>query len=100
MNEIKETLSQGGWNITYDEFHIDFSVPCAQQLNELNEDLLQASANNFIIDIGWYPEGDPEGKIISLLIKDHNWQKPILHFEDTNYADFKKHICLLTEYGE
>lgn len=99
MISISNLIASYGWKITYDAFNIDFNIPFKQQLDELNEDLLQALNEDYIIDIGWYPERNPKGTIITLLIKKNNWNKPIKKFEDTNYYDFVNHIkYLLSSY--
>ena len=95
MISISNMIASYGWTITYDVFNINFNIPFSKQLNELNEDLLQALNGNYIIDIGWYPEMNPQGKIITLLIKNSNWNNPIKTFEDTDYFDFINHINYL-----
>ncbi|MDD6990914.1 MAG: hypothetical protein PUI48_03710 [Oscillospiraceae bacterium] len=101
MNDnIRKLLVSCGWQITYDEFNIDFSLPFFRQTDRLNEDLLQASSGKFIIDMGWYPEGDPAGKLRALLIKNHNWLEPVSEFEDNNAAMLEEHIRKLISYAE
>ncbi|MDY3790954.1 MAG: hypothetical protein SOZ56_00595 [Oscillospiraceae bacterium] len=101
MNDnIRKLLVSCGWQITYDEFNIDFSLPFMKQKDWLNEDLFQASSEDFIIDMGWYPEGDPAGKLRALLIKNHNWLEPVSEFEDNNAAMLEEHIRKLISYAE
>lgn len=69
-------FSQG--EIIYNNFNIDFDVPFEQQKDELLEDLLQIKfENDYLIDLGWYPECDITGKFILYLIKNENWQNPV-----------------------
>ncbi|MDE5984500.1 MAG: hypothetical protein K2H13_04520 [Eubacterium sp.] len=64
--------------IVYNEFNIDFSLPFSKQIDCLNEDLMQVSYNeNYILDIGWYPESNPSGSFIIQLIKNYCWDNPI-----------------------
>ena len=57
--------------VNYNKFNIDFNKSFTEQLDELNEDLLQVEfKDNYMLDIGWYPEGDEDGMIIIQLI--HN----------------------------
>lgn len=101
MNDyIRKLLVSCGWQITYDNFNIDFSLPFMKQTDRLNEDLLQASSEDFIIDMGRYPEGDPNGKIRALLIKNHNRTQPVSEFEDKNAAMLEEHIRKLISYAE
>jgi hypothetical protein len=67
--------------ITYDEFHIDFSRPLSEQLYFLKEDLLQVeymiNEDNYILDVGWYSEMDPNGTFKIRVIKNFNWLNPL-----------------------
>ena len=48
--------------ILYNEFHIDFSRSYEEQADSLNEDLFQMDLGvDRLLDIGWYPEFDPDG---------------------------------------
>ena len=63
--------------VTYNSFDISFDKPFEQQIFSLNEDLVQVEyENGYLIDIGWYPECDPKGKIILQLIHDNDWSNP------------------------
>lgn len=63
--------------VIYDEFHIDFSIPFSEQLDNLKEDLLQVVfTENFLLDIGWYPEYEPEGQFVVQLIQNKCWDNP------------------------
>lgn len=63
--------------IIYNEFHIDFSKPFSEQLDNLTEDLLQVKyTEGFLLDIGWYPEYEPNGQFIIQLIKGDTWDTP------------------------
>lgn len=63
--------------IIYDEFHVDFSKTLLEQLDSLTEDLLQVKyADNYLLDLGWYPEYEVDGKFVVQLIKDKNWNTP------------------------
>ena len=99
-DNIRKLLVSCGWQITYDEFNIDFSLPFMKQTDRLNEDLLQASSGEFIIDMGWYPEGDPDGKLRALLIKNYNWTQPVSEINDKNAAMLEEHIRKLISYAE
>ena len=47
---------------------------------------------NYILDIGWYPEGDEKGKIIIQLIHNNEWDKPIVREETTEIESLLKSI--------
>ncbi len=46
---------------------------------ELHEDLLQLNhkKGNLIIDLGWYPAYDANGKYILMLVRDYKWDFPL-----------------------
>ena len=74
-------------------FNIDFDVPFETQVDELNEDLVQVEYNgNYIVDIGWYPEGDVNGRIIIQLIHNHEWDNPIVKEESFDRESFLKSV--------
>lgn len=53
----------------YNEFHVNFTKDFSEQLESLKEDLLQVEFDEYLVDVGWYPEYDPQGKFIVQLIK-------------------------------
>lgn len=60
--------------IIYDEFHINFSKTFSEQLDSLTEDLLQVKYDDdYLLDLGWYPEYEANGKFVVQLIKGKNW---------------------------
>lgn len=48
-------------------------------LLELEEDLWQATdpSGRFVLDVGWYPEGDEAGAFTCVLIEDGDWEAPL-----------------------
>ena len=65
--------------VNYNTFHIDLDKPMIGHLDELNEDLIQVVYyDDYILDIGWYPEGDENGKLIIQLIHHNQWDSPII----------------------
>ena len=72
--------------IVYNDFNLDLSKPIIDQKNFLKEDLLQISfLDNYLLDLGWYPEGNTNGKFVLHIIKDFDWEKPILK-KEINYG--------------
>ena len=79
--------------VNYNTFSIDFNKPFAAQEDELNEDLVQVEYNdNYILDIGWYPEGDINGRIIIQLIHNSEWDNPLVHEKCLDKESFFKSI--------
>ena len=61
----------------YDEFHIDFTKSFLEQLDSLKEDLLLVEyEDGYLLDLGWYPEYEADGKFVIQLIKDGRWAEP------------------------
>lgn len=80
------------WEITFEDFNIDFSLPFKCQTVHLGEDLLQAKLGNYIADIGWHPEFDPKGKFRTVLIEKFDWERPVAEYEDRNFDSLEKHL--------
>ncbi|MCG8710460.1 hypothetical protein JHU04_003753 [Brenneria sp. 4F2] len=56
---------------------IDFSREIDEQILVLDEDLLQLSfKSGVIVDVGWYPALEKEGKFIIYRITDGCWEDP------------------------
>ena len=65
--------------ITYDDFAIDINTPLSEQDMSLQQDLMQIGfSNNYLIDLGWYPMLNPEGKLKIRVIKDRDWRNPVM----------------------
>ncbi|MFT4399063.1 hypothetical protein ACMX2I_03130 [Bacillus sp. SW14] len=60
-------------------------------LFDFNQDLLQIShkTKTLLLDVGWYPEGDPTGSYGIELIKNEDWENPI---EDIMCRELKELI--------
>ena len=57
-------------DIIYDEFKVDFTKRYSEQKECLLEDLLQVKyAQEYLLDVGWYPEYESEGEFIVQIIK-------------------------------
>lgn len=80
------------WDIEFEDFNIDFSLPFLCQRSCLNEDLLQAKNGSYLVDIGWYPEADPKGKLRLRLIEDFDWQRPLAEYGDRDFDELEKHL--------
>lgn len=75
-----------------------------EQLNEsdteewfnFTKDLLQMKHTqyNILLDVGWYPESKPDGVYGLELIKNHDWNNPIVSFDTRN----KKQLIEKIEY--
>jgi hypothetical protein len=59
------------------------SEPTPDQLHSLTEDIWQArsAGGRYTLDVGWYPDLDPSGRFVCLVVQDENWEEPIERFE-------------------
>ncbi|WP_438420787.1 hypothetical protein [Bacillus siamensis] len=72
-----------GWTVDY--ISLKDTDPKTLEANDdawlfdFNQDLLQIShkAKNLLLDVGWYPEGDPTGSYGIELIKNGDWENPL-----------------------
>lgn len=75
------------------DFEINADMPFGQQIYSLKEDMLQVVyKNNYLIDVGWRPEFELEGNFIAVLIKDFDWDNPVLCEECKDLTTLEK--CL------
>ena len=78
----------------YEGCFIDGKLPLKMQVELLKEDLFQiVYRNNYIIDVGWYPEFSENGNFRIMLVKDGDWVNTIL---DNTCNDLK----ILEEFME
>jgi hypothetical protein len=61
----------------------------------LREDMYQATYKSYTIDCGWY-----ESKFITFLIRDADWETPIIKIESNNFKTAKWSINVCKEYLE
>ena len=81
----------------YIDFDVNKDIPLEEQIDLLKEDLLQVNYdNNYLIDVGWYPEFDEEGIFRVSVIKDYQWDNPILQksCRDLSLLDEYMHECI------
>ncbi|MFG4531580.1 hypothetical protein ACF0BZ_04870 [Acinetobacter baumannii] len=63
---------------------------------DLSEDLLQISFNNNkILDVGWYPDLEVGGFFKIVVIKDMNWESPIIVKECRDISSLKENILII-----
>jgi len=77
----------------YIEFHINPEIPLNEQLSLLDEDLVQICYDEkYILDVGWYPAFHIEGTFRVVVIKNCDWENPILSRESRVINTLKSHI--------
>ncbi|MDR7941970.1 hypothetical protein RIU82_18730 [Enterobacter soli] len=76
----------------FNEFSLKKGVPLVEQQDSLQEDMLQVEfPNGYILDIGWRPSFDINGKFYIYLIKDFDWEDPVYSGSAINieYLEFE-----------
>ena len=57
------------------------------QYDDLKEDLAQvAFGASVLLDVGWYPDFSPEGRFVIVVVRDQEWEEPILRLECKDVA--------------
>jgi hypothetical protein len=59
----------------------DSDVPLNLQEYSLIEDILLAEYVDYSIDVGWYPEFDLNGHFSVMIVKNDDWENPIMKKE-------------------
>ncbi|MGC4018598.1 MAG: hypothetical protein QM793_04785 [Muricomes sp.] len=86
-----ENIDFKSGEILYDEFHVDFSKTFSEQLDSLTEDLLQVKyGKGYLLDMGWYPEYEPDGRFVVQLIKSENWDEPEYRWNCRSQEELKE----------
>ncbi|MEK3789132.1 hypothetical protein [Paenibacillus sp. FSL K6-1230] len=95
------------WEISYNTLveldPSDLKEDDENKWRNFTEDLLQVKHTkyNILLDVGWYPEGDPQGLYGIELIKDFDWANPLVTFDTKNISDLVEKIeFLLWQVGE
>lgn len=84
-------LSFGDGKVIYDNFSIDFGKKFLEQKNNLLEDLLQIEYNDgYLIDLGWYPEFNKNGKLVLKIIYNYDWANPMYINSFRTKLEFEK----------
>lgn len=87
------------WNVEYNTF-IDTDPKEMENMSPLEralrftESLLQMSfeRDNLVLDLGWYPEGDPQGKYRLLLLRGIDWENPLVSYNTSLKEDVVQKI--------
>ncbi|MGE1156453.1 hypothetical protein [Pseudomonas kitaguniensis] len=73
------SLNFTGGTVTHDGLSLLQNVAVAKQTELLKEDLLQVEfAGGLLLDVGWYPEFDAAGGFRINIIKNYDWDRPVM----------------------
>ncbi len=74
-----ENLNFSPGSVEYNNSDLDFSIPIKDQLDNLQEDLFQAVFyDQYVIDVGWYPSEKINGSFKLVVIKEYDWENPLV----------------------
>ncbi len=80
-------------NVVFDDFLIVPKIPLCEQVEFLKEDLFQVNYfGEFIIDVGWYPEFQETGSFKLSLVKDYNWQEPLIEKRSRDLNELRQYM--------
>lgn len=72
-------LNFTGGTVTHDDLSLLQDVEVAKQADLLKEDMLQVEfAGGYLLDVGWYPEFDATGGFRINVIKNYDWDRPVI----------------------
>ncbi|MEG0881581.1 MAG: hypothetical protein RSH52_09980 [Janthinobacterium sp.] len=74
-----QPLALGDARITYDSLSpLDLRQPVDALVDDLGEDLLQITcANGDIVDVGWYPAWNAQGRLRVVAVREQDWEAPV-----------------------
>ena len=84
------------WTVLYNNFFdIDpQNIENDVLWNNFTKNLLQIKSQykDLLLDLGWYPEMNPNGNYCIKLIENNNWEKPLLNIKSQNKNEIVKNI--------
>ncbi|MCA9596053.1 MAG: hypothetical protein KC776_22215 [Myxococcales bacterium] len=79
MNKLDFAFGSG--IVRYCDWRITPELPLQAQLAALKEDLIQVEyGDSVMVDVGWYPQGDPTGEFVVYVIAERKWNDPVAAF--------------------
>ena len=73
------SLNFTGGTVTHDDLSHLQDIAVAKQVDLLKEDMLQVEfAEGLLLDVGWYPEFDAAGGFRINVIKNYDWDHPLI----------------------
>lgn len=88
--------------VVYNDFNLNLNASLESQINSLKEDLFQINySDEYIIDVGWYPEFDETGSFRICIVKDFDWETAIFEkrCKDISSLNQLMHECITLVNG-
>ncbi|NHZ99208.1 hypothetical protein [Massilia sp. CCM 8734] len=88
-------LDIGKGVVVYDQIsHLPDAFDVAVHIDCLREDMLQIRfGDHLLLDVGWYPSFNEQGRFLLLLVKDQAWEQPLESAKFTDVVTLKQHIA-------
>ena len=110
MTELQKLRIPHGWKMMWNDFSETDPSTLEKNSREwllFSEDILyieraKTGLNNedLALDLGWYPEADPDGEFCLYVIKDNNWAEPKETFRSRSVSEISDKIeDLLRKYS-
>ncbi|MBQ3584914.1 MAG: hypothetical protein IJA27_09395 [Lachnospiraceae bacterium] len=90
-----------GWEMVINKFleiDVEQCSPDSDIWLDLTQDIMymkrtsKRKDKNIAIDLGWYPDNDPEGSFHLVVIKDDNWEEPVEEFDSRSKDEIVSRI--------
>ncbi|AML60247.1 hypothetical protein AXX16_4581 [Serratia rubidaea] len=89
------SLSRKKGKVVFNDFSLKDNVPLNEQLDNLKEDMLQVEfPDGYILDVGWKPSFNINGKFYIYMIKDFDWDNPFYFSDAKDLSSLYKKIEL------
>jgi hypothetical protein len=82
----------GSGRIVHDGWCIVDERPLKEQLDDLREDLVQVDYEGVTLDIGWYPDGDPSGEFLIHVVRNGDWDHPLVRASARSVEELKAQL--------
>ena len=70
---------------------LDFAAADEAARELFDEDIVRLvdASGDYMLDVGWYPAGQPDGKFVARAIIGDNWDEPVEEFETRSVAEIR-----------
>ncbi|NHZ92009.1 hypothetical protein F2P45_23815 [Massilia sp. CCM 8733] len=87
-------LDIGKGVVVYDQIsHLPDAFDVAVHVGCLREDMLQIRfGDHLLLDVGWYPSFNEQGRFLLLLVKDQAWDEPLEKARFKHVVSLKQRI--------
>lgn len=101
MNNIfLKSINFKSGKVTYNDFNVDPFIPLIDQKFSLKEDMLQIDYGSYLIDVGWCPEFNVNGRFIISLVLNYDWDNIVYSAEVKNLVFFEESLQKTIDYCE